>query len=141
LLFVYTYTGLFFALLLHCRSVFGANNTDKHPTLQLSTDSAFNFQFLIALGDAITGRADIAPVLGVAQNIKPGDMTSYSEQFYKLANDTKAQAESPEDVSEPIDVKDTWFCGPVLSSSGLVSPRQLERPAHIQPVGRTKCSI
>lgn len=70
------YTGLFFALLLHCRSVLGANNTDEHPTLQLSTDSAFNFQFLTALGDAITGRADIAPVLGVAQNIKPGDMAS-----------------------------------------------------------------
>jgi hypothetical protein len=54
------------AILLHGHSVAGANNTDNYPTLQLSTDSAFNFQFLIALGDAITGGADIAPVLGVA---------------------------------------------------------------------------
>ena len=44
-------------------------NTDD-PTLQLSTDSAFNFGLLIALGGALTGGSDIAPVLSVARNIK-----------------------------------------------------------------------
>jgi hypothetical protein len=103
------YASPLLAALAHCRSAFGANNTDDSPTLQLSTDSAFNFQFLIALGDATTGGADITPVLGVAKNIKPGDMASYSEEFYKLANHTKSEAESPGNSYDDINVRDTWF--------------------------------
>jgi predicted alpha/beta hydrolase len=36
-------------------------------------------------------------------------MASYSEQCYELANHTKAQAESPENAYDPINVRDTWF--------------------------------
>lgn len=86
-----------------------ANQTDDSPTYQIGTDSAFNFQYLIQLGDALTGGADIAPVLGAAKNIKAGDMTSFSKQFYNLAFETKAQAENPENAYDAINVRDTWF--------------------------------
>lgn len=85
-----------------------ANDSDS-PTLPLSTDSAFNFQFLITLGDAITGGADIGPVLGAAKNIVPGDFASFSSQFYALANDTKAQAADPENAYDGVNVRETWF--------------------------------
>ncbi|TVY47130.1 20-hydroxy-prefusarin hydrolase FUS2 [Lachnellula cervina] len=85
-----------------------ANDSDS-PTLPLSTDSAFNFQFLITLGDAITGGADIGPVLGAAKNIVPGDFASFSEHFYALANDTKAQAADPENAYDGVNVRETWF--------------------------------
>lgn len=92
----------------YCIPADGAPNPEQ-PTLPLSSDSAFNFQFLIALGDTGSGGADIAPVLGAAKNIIPGDMASYHEQFYQLANYTKAQAESEENAYDPVNVRDTWF--------------------------------
>ncbi|XRM45256.1 hypothetical protein ABZX51_008357 [Aspergillus tubingensis] len=92
-----------------CSSAAGVNTTSDAPTLQLSTDSAFNFQYLIALGDALTGGADIAPVLGAAKYITAGDMDSFSEQFHKLASLTKEMAENPENAYDPINVRDTWF--------------------------------
>lgn len=49
------------------------------PTLQLSTDGPFNFQFLISMGISITGGANIGPVLGAAENTIAGNMTSFSE--------------------------------------------------------------
>ncbi|OQD77129.1 hypothetical protein PENDEC_c003G00736 [Penicillium decumbens] len=101
--------GPLVAALVYSQPALAANKSDNNPTLQLSTDSAFNFQYLIALGNALTGGSDIDPVLGVAKNIKAGDMASYSEQYYKLANETKAQAESPENAYDPINVRDTWF--------------------------------
>ncbi|KAJ4303524.1 hypothetical protein N0V90_002420 [Kalmusia sp. IMI 367209] len=101
--------SLSLAALMHYRQAAAANNTVVYPTLQLSTDSAFNFQFLIALGDALSGGSDITPVLGAAKTIKAGDFASYSEQFYTLANYTKAQAESPDNAYDPINVRDTWF--------------------------------
>lgn len=104
-----SYTSVLLAALVHCRPAFAANNTDDYPTLQLSTDSAFNFQFLIALGDALTGGSDITPVLGAAKNIEAGDMASYSEVFYSLANYTKAEAESPDYAYDAVNVRDTWF--------------------------------
>lgn len=85
------------------------NTTDSNPTFSLSTDSAFNFQYLIALGNALTGGSDIGPVLGAAKNIKAGDMVSYSHEFHKLANKTKAEAEDPENAYDPTNVRDTWF--------------------------------
>lgn len=36
-------------------------------------------------------------------------MTSFSNQFYKLANSTKAQAENSDNSFDPINVRDTWF--------------------------------
>lgn len=102
---IYTLLALFSS----CSSAAEANKPSKTPTLELSTDSAFNFQYLIALGDAITGGSDIAPVLGAAKNIKSGDMHSFSEEFYKLANRTKEAAENPENAYDPVNVRDTWF--------------------------------
>lgn len=89
----------------------GASNysSSKAPTLPLNSDSTFNFDFLIPLGLALTGGSDISPVLGVANNVEPGNMTSYYEEFYKLANYTKEQAEDPENAYDPINVRDTWF--------------------------------
>lgn len=86
-----------------------ANQTNIYPTLQLSTDTAFNFEFLTALRNSLTGGSDIGPVLGVAQAIKPGNMTSYAEEFLKLAQHTKAQAQDPENAYDPANVRDTWF--------------------------------
>ncbi|OOF91801.1 hypothetical protein ASPCADRAFT_176350 [Aspergillus carbonarius ITEM 5010] len=92
-----------------CSSAAGVNETNDIPTLELGTDSAFNFQFLIALGDAITGGSDIAPVLGAAKNIQAGDMNSFSEQFYKLANYTKEMAGNPDNAYDPVNVREMWF--------------------------------
>lgn len=98
--------GPLLAALAYCRP--GAAAGDS-PTLQLSTDSSFSFQLLNALSQALTGGSDITPVLGAAKNIKAGDMASYSEQFYRLANHTKAQAEIPHNARDPANVRDTWF--------------------------------
>ncbi|KAL6250070.1 hypothetical protein RBB50_002371 [Rhinocladiella similis] len=86
-----------------------SSSSSKAPTLPLSSDSTFNFDFLIPLGLALTGGSDISPVLGVANIVEPGNMTSYYEEFYKLANYTKKQAEDPENAYDPINVRDTWF--------------------------------
>ncbi|CAM1510810.1 Fc.00g083230.m01.CDS01 [Cosmosporella sp. VM-42] len=104
-----SYTSPLLATLALCRQAAGANSTNNEPTLPLSTDSAFNFNFLIALSDALTGGSDIAPVLAAAKDLEAGDMASFSERFYKLANYTKAQAESPHNAGDPINVRDTWF--------------------------------
>ncbi|KAL3493517.1 Alpha/Beta hydrolase protein [Aspergillus germanicus] len=84
-------------------------STDDLPTLELSPDSNFNFNLVIALGNTLTSGADIGPVLGVAKNLIPGDFDAYSEEWYKLANLTKAQAEDPENAFDPVNVRDTWF--------------------------------
>ncbi|OJI99097.1 hypothetical protein ASPVEDRAFT_38561 [Aspergillus versicolor CBS 583.65] len=86
-----------------------ANQPNTYPTLQLSTDTAFNFEFLTALRNSLTGGSDIGPVLGVAQAIEPGNMTSYADEFLKLAKHTKAQAQDPENAYDPANVRDTWF--------------------------------
>ncbi|MDI1492949.1 MAG: hypothetical protein OHK93_004733 [Ramalina farinacea] len=94
---------------LYLQPASGANNSSKAPTLPLSSDSTFNFDLLIPLGLALTGGSDISPVLGVANKVEPGNMTSYYEEFYKLANYTKQQAEDPENAYDAINVRDTWF--------------------------------
>ncbi|TQV99328.1 hypothetical protein V2A60_004801 [Cordyceps javanica] len=86
-----------------------ANNATDEPTLPLSSDTTFNFQFLIALGNALSGGSDIGPVLGAARNIVPGDMASYSAEFHALALATKAQAEDPANAYDAVNVRDTWF--------------------------------
>lgn len=48
-------------------------------------------------------------MLGVANNAEPGNMTSYYEQFYKLANHTKRQAEDYDNAYDPVNVQDTWL--------------------------------
>jgi pimeloyl-ACP methyl ester carboxylesterase len=106
-----TYTGSLFVALAHYHLAAGASNQtdDNPPTFQLGVDPAFNFEYLSALQIAASGGSDIAPVLGVTKNVKKGDMNSEHEEFYKLANTTKAQAEDPENAYDPINVRDTWF--------------------------------
>ncbi|KAJ5520933.1 hypothetical protein N7463_001386 [Penicillium fimorum] len=43
----------------------------------------------LTLGESITG-GDVGPILGAVKDIKAGNMISFSEVFYKLANDPKA---------------------------------------------------
>ncbi|KAJ3548240.1 hypothetical protein NM208_g1115 [Fusarium decemcellulare] len=106
-----TYTGSLFVALAHSHVAAGAtNNTDQDaPTFQLGNDTAFNFEYLVALQNSLSGGSDIGPVLGVVKTIKPGDFDSYHEEFYKLANATKAQAQDPENAYDPINVRDSWF--------------------------------
>ncbi|KAL2824565.1 alpha/beta-hydrolase [Aspergillus pseudoustus] len=87
----------------------GTESPDLYPTWQLSNDTGFNFNLVIALGNALTGGADITPVLGAAKNIIAGDFNSYSSEWYQLANKTKAQAEDPANAFDPANVRDTWF--------------------------------
>ncbi|PIG88685.1 hypothetical protein AARAC_000480 [Aspergillus arachidicola] len=104
-----TYTGPLLAALLHCGVASAAYSTANSTMLLLSNDSTMNFDLLTPLGESITGGGDVGPILGAAKDIKPGNMTSFTEVFYKLANDTKAQAEDPENAYDPLNVRDTWF--------------------------------
>lgn len=101
------YSGALTAALLSLRPAAAKNFSE--PTLPLSSDTAFNFQFLIALGNAVSGGSDIGPVLGAAKDIVPGDMASYSAAFARLAHDTKALAADPANAYDPVNVRDTWF--------------------------------
>lgn len=79
------------------------------PELLLSKDESFHFELLVPLGQATHGGADIGPVLGAAKSIEPGNFSSFSDAFYKLANETKALALEPRNAYDPINVRDTWF--------------------------------
>lgn len=103
------YTGPLLAALLHGGLAAGANTTSDNPVLLLSPNPTFHFGLLIPFAESISGGSDVAPILGAAKNIKPGDMASFSEVFYELANDTKAAAENPESAYDPVNVRDTWF--------------------------------
>ncbi|KAM0318670.1 hypothetical protein ACHAPQ_010587 [Fusarium lateritium] len=85
------------------------NPGENMPTLQLGNDTAFNFEYLVALQNSRSGGSDIGPVLGAIKNIKPGDFDSYHKEFYKLANATKAQAEDPDNSYHPVNVRESWF--------------------------------
>ncbi|KAI1768420.1 Alpha/Beta hydrolase protein [Hypoxylon sp. FL1150] len=106
-----TYTGPLFAALAHSRLAAGVtNSTDEGlPTFQLGNNTAFNFEYLVALQNSLSGGADIGPVLGAVKDITPGDFDSYRDVFYKLANATKAQAEDPDNSYSPANVRDSWF--------------------------------
>ncbi|KAK4506379.1 hypothetical protein PRZ48_000109 [Zasmidium cellare] len=106
-----TSTGYSLAALALSSLVVAASNgtNDYPPTYPLSTDPGFASEFVVALQNSLTGGADIGPVLGAVKNIKPGDMDSYHEEFYRLANATKAQAEDPQNSYDPVNVRDTWF--------------------------------
>lgn len=103
------YIGSFLAALLNSSGVFAAYSTANSSILLLSNDSTMNFDLLTPLGESITGGGDVGPILGAAKAIEAGNMTSFSEVFYKLANDTKAQAEDPENAYDPLNVRETWF--------------------------------
>jgi pimeloyl-ACP methyl ester carboxylesterase len=106
--FSLVYTGPLLATVAYnCRAQ--NMSTQKEPILQLSSDPTFHFDLMAPFGLAIAGGSDIAPMLGVAQDIEAGNMDSFTEQFYKLANHTKAQAEDPENAYDAINVRDTWF--------------------------------
>ncbi|KAL8670321.1 MAG: hypothetical protein Q9168_005138 [Polycauliona sp. 1 TL-2023] len=82
---------------------------DDNPIILLSEDESFHFEFLLPLGEAIVGGADINPILAAAKNVTAGDFDSWREVFWELANQTKAQAEDPEIAYDAINVRDTWF--------------------------------
>ncbi|TLD09584.1 hypothetical protein E2P81_ATG10229 [Venturia nashicola] len=81
----------------------------EEPVLLLNKDTSFHFSILNTLGGAIYSGADIAPVLGAAQRIEPGNFTSFSDAFYDLAYTTKAAALDAESSYDAINVRDTWF--------------------------------
>ncbi|KAL4955325.1 putative hydrolases or acyltransferase [Aspergillus filifer] len=86
-----------------------SSSSENAPTYPLSTSTFFSMQFIIALQDALSGGADIAPVLGAAKNTIPDSFESFSHEFYKLANETKAAAQDPQNAYDPVNVRDTWF--------------------------------
>lgn len=92
---------------LSVRAASGAH--DGMPTFALSNDTGFNSEFLVALQNSLSGGSDIGPVLGAVKNIKPGEFNSYHEEFYRLANKTKAQASDPGNGYDPLNVRDSWF--------------------------------
>lgn len=106
-----TFANLSFAAFMLYRSSVGTTNEahDDMPTFQLGNDTGFNSEYLVALQNSLSGASDIGPVLGAVKNIKPGDFNSYHEEFYQLANSTKAQASSPENSYHPSNVRDSWF--------------------------------
>ncbi|KAF2740764.1 putative hydrolases or acyltransferase [Polyplosphaeria fusca] len=109
----FIYTGSLVATLLRqCLAAGGseANSSQyQDPVLLLSSDPMFHFRMLAPFGQAASGGVDIAPMLGVAKAIEAGNMESFTEEFYKLAVKTKAQAEDPANSFDPINVRDTWF--------------------------------
>ncbi|KAL4722254.1 hypothetical protein ACLX1H_011035 [Fusarium chlamydosporum] len=85
------------------------NSSTNSPILYLSPDENFNFDILTGLAQARNDGADIGPVLGAAKDIVPGDFESYSETWFKLANQTKAQVLDPEIAYDLVNVRATWF--------------------------------
>lgn len=110
---LYTHTSALALVLAVARPAAGSvtNETDHvaPPTFLLGNDTGFNFEYLNGLQNTASGGADVAPLLGVIQNIKPGDFDSFHDEFNKLANATKAQAMSPQNSYDPINVRDSWF--------------------------------
>ena len=102
-----TYVAPLMVTTVHYQQTMAASDTP--PTFQLGTDSEFDFEYLAALGLARSGGSDIGPMLGAIQAVKPGDFSSYSDTFHKLALKTKAEAENPENAYDPINVQDTRF--------------------------------
>lgn len=86
-----------------------ANAQGQAPLLPLSNDSSISFELLVSLGEAIYGGADIAPILGVALDITPGNFSGFSNTFRILADATKAAAQDPTNAYDLINVRDTWF--------------------------------
>ncbi|KAL8773694.1 MAG: hypothetical protein Q9209_001462 [Squamulea sp. 1 TL-2023] len=85
------------------------SKNNENPIILLSEDQSFHFELLVPLGEAVAGGADIAPILAAAKNLTAGDFDSWTEVFWELANQTKAQAEDPEIAYNAINVRDTWF--------------------------------
>lgn len=79
------------------------------PLLPLISDSSINFELLVTLGEAIYSGADIAPVLGAALGITPGNFSSFSNAFKLVADHTKAAAEDPTNAYDSVNVMETWF--------------------------------
>lgn len=86
-----------------------AQDADNEPVLLLNNDTSFHFNILAGLGNAIYSGGDIAPILGAAKDITPGDMESFVDHFAALATHTKKQAEDPDNGYDPVNVRDTWF--------------------------------
>lgn len=81
----------------------------SQPILLLSNDTSFHFELLVPLAQIISLGGDIGPILGPAKDITAGDFEKFSSSFYKLAMDTKAQAEDRANAYDSVNVRDTWF--------------------------------
>ena len=105
------YIGTLLAALAHRADAAAVGNTsdDQPPVLMLSSNPTFHFDLLVPLAQATAGGADINPILGAAKKIIAGDMDSFTQVFLALANETKADAENPDNAYDPVNVRDTWF--------------------------------
>ncbi|KAI9740596.1 MAG: hypothetical protein M1834_005177 [Cirrosporium novae-zelandiae] len=77
--------------------------------LRLSSDPAFHFELLRALGAARYSGSDIAEILEAASHIIPGDFESWYSAFSSLADRVVAQVASTDPETDPISVRDAMF--------------------------------
>ena len=75
-------------------------------TLQLSSDSTFQFQLLLINGLATYHVSDTDDVLKTALYIEPGNFESFAEAFEGLARKTKAKADATLLQSDTVNVRD-----------------------------------
>lgn len=104
-----TYKGSLLAALAGLTAGAANDSDNSAPTFSLGNDTAFNFEYIVALQNSRSGGSDIGPVLGAVKNIKPGDFDSYHQEFYKLANATRDQAADPDNDYDPVNVRESWF--------------------------------
>lgn len=106
-----SFAGPIFAVLAlsHELAMATEETSDDPPTFQLSNNSNFNSEFLVGMQNALSGGADVGPVLGAAKRIEPGNTDSFHEEFYKLANATRDQAADPDNAYDPVNVRESWF--------------------------------
>jgi hypothetical protein len=64
------------------------------PTWALSEDSTFNVDVLGELGQSVYSGGGISAILRVAEQLEPGNFTSFTNACYGLANETKVQGAS-----------------------------------------------
>ncbi|KAG9250777.1 uncharacterized protein F5Z01DRAFT_677600 [Emericellopsis atlantica] len=81
----------------------------EDPIILLSKDESFHFDLLFTLGNAIFGAGDVNDVLAAAKYIKAGNFTNWLEYMHALAEDTKKQAEDPDNAYDLLNDREAWF--------------------------------
>lgn len=76
---------------------------------QLSDDSDFHFEILRVLGFAPYEGSDIGEVLIATNQIKPGDMESFSDAFHSLAKRVDAQSMAIDKTKNPTSARNAFF--------------------------------
>ncbi len=80
----------------------------KVITTTISSDSTFQFQFLLLNGLATYRGADTNDVLKTALYVEPGNFESFAEAFYSLAEETKAKADATLANSNAVNARDSY---------------------------------